>query len=94
MTDKARRADRWRAFYEEDGGLRDLIASMRQAYFERHASLGLSDTDKHYALSMADKIASEIEQHFKRVIDTGVLDEHRSHARRIEALPAARRRFW
>lgn len=91
--DKLHRAQRWQAFYEEPGGLRDVLDGMCQAYFERHASLGVHEHDKQYALSLANKVARELSGHIRTIIDTGKLDEHRDHARKIEALPAKQRRW-
>ena len=91
--DKQHRAARWKAFYEEPGGLRDLIDAMCHAYFERHGSLGVREHDKHYALSLAAKVARELEAHVKGIVDTGAIEAHRAHARRVEELPASRRRW-
>lgn len=91
--DPQHRAARWKAFYDEDGGLRDVIDAMCRAYFDRHASLGVREHDKHYALSLAAKVAREIEGHIRGIVDTGKIDEHRAHARRIEDLPAVKRRW-
>ena len=87
--DKLHRAGRWKAFYDEEGGLRDVLDGMCQAYFERHASLGVKEHDKQYALSLANKVARELQAHIVAIIETGKLEEHRAHARRIEELPAA-----
>lgn len=91
--DKLHRAGRWKAFYDEEGGLRDVLDGMCQAYFERHASLGVKEHDKQYALSLANKVARELQAHIVAIVETGKLEEHRAHARRIEELPAAKRRW-
>lgn len=93
IEDKQHRASRWKAFYEEPGGLRDVIDGMCHAYFERHASLGVKEHDKQYALSLAHKVAREMETHIKGIVDSGTIEAHRAHARRIEELPAAKRRW-
>lgn len=93
IEDKVHRAGRWKAFYEEKGGLRDVIDDMCLSYFERHASLGVRDHDKQYALSLANKVAREIEAHIKSIVDTGTIEAHRAHAKRIEELPAPKRRW-
>ena len=91
--DRLHRASRWKAFYEESAGLKDVIDGMCQAYFERHASLGVKEHDKQYALSLANKIARELQAHIVAIIETGKIEEHRAHARKIEELPAAKRRW-
>ena len=91
--DKLHRAGRWKAFYEEEGGLRDVLDGMCHAYFERHASLKVNEHDKQYALSLANKVARELDAHIRSIVETGKLEAHRDHARRIEQLPAAKRRW-
>lgn len=91
--DPIHRASRWAAFYDEPGGLGEVIQGMRREYFERHASLGLSDQDKRYALSLADKALAEIDRHIRAIVETGKIEAHRDHVKRIEKLPAAQRRW-
>lgn len=93
--DKQHRADRWRQFHGEDGGLADVITKMRHAYFQRHAVLGITadDQSKRHVLALADKILGEIDQHIKGIIASGDIDASREHVRRIEELPKAKRRW-
>lgn len=78
------RAERWRNFYEEDGGLREVIADMRAQYFEKAAGLGVRDTDALLKLSMADKILREMDSYFQGIIKGGqVAADRAAHAQRI-----------
>lgn len=70
-TDAIARGQRWQAFAEEEGGLYDMIASLRRDYFTKVGQLSPGDTDKLLALGMADKIAQEIERKVQSVIETG-----------------------
>jgi hypothetical protein len=65
MTEDAvHRANRWQMFYEEDGGLRETLNTLRQAYFDRAADLMPNDTAQLLKLGMASKIVDQIEATF------------------------------
>lgn len=82
--DPLHRASRWKAFYEEDGGIREVIADIRAQYFAKASSLGVKDTDALLKLSMADKIAQEIDSYFQGIIAGGTVEAERAeHAKRI-----------
>lgn len=83
------RGARWEAFYAEDGGLRDMIAILRQSYFEKVGTLKPGDTKSLEALAMADRIAREIEREVQRVIETGKLREN--EARHVNKIASIRR---
>ena len=92
--DAIHRAARWRDFYEEEGGLRDVLATLRQAYFNRAADLMPNDTAPLLKLGMAAKIVDQIEGHVTHIITAGRLEQAaQDHADRIARLPEARRRF-
>ena len=42
--DAVHRANRWREFYEEESGLRDVLDTLRRAYFDRASELMPNDT--------------------------------------------------
>lgn len=92
--DAIHRAARWQAFYEEDGGLRDMLATLRQAYFDRAADLMPNDTAALLKLGMASKIVDQIDAHVTHIVTAGKLEQAaQDHADRIARLPEARRRF-
>ena len=92
-SDKIARGKRWQAFYNEEGGLKDVIAEMRRAYFERAAHLKPGDIDGLTALSLADRICGEIDGAFRLVIVEGEQEEQaQAHAEKIAKLPQAMRR--
>lgn len=87
------RARRWIAFYQEDGGIGDMIASLRRSYFEKVGTLKPGDHEALAALAMADRIARELDAQVKAIIDAGKIAEaYKEHADKIAALPAAQRR--
>jgi hypothetical protein len=86
-ADAVARGQRWQAFYEETGGLADMIAGLRRSYFEKIGNLKPGDSDSLLALGMADRIARDIEREVQSVIETGKLRAaERDHANRIAAV--------
>lgn len=82
--DPLHRASRWQSFYDEEGGLNDVLSALRRAYFERAQSLGAKDTDGLLKLSIADKIASELDAHIRFIIDGGQVEKDRkAHVERV-----------
>lgn len=85
--DAVARGHRYEQFYAEEGGVRDMILSLRHDYFEKVGALKPSDVDSLRALGMADRIAREIDRKFREVIETGKLREHdQQHANKIAAI--------
>jgi riboflavin synthase alpha subunit len=92
--DAVHRAQRWQMFYEEDGGLREVMQTLRQAYFDRAADLMPNDTAQLLKLGMAAKIVDQIDGHVVHIINAGKIQQAaQDHADRIARLPEARRRF-
>jgi hypothetical protein len=92
--DVVHRASRWREFYEEEGGLRDMLDALRQAYFARAGELMPGDTGALLKLGMAGKIVAQLDEHVRHILTAGRLEQAaQDHAERIAKLPEARRRF-
>jgi len=92
--DIVRRANRWREFYEEEGGLKDVLETLRRAYFDRAGELMPGDTAALLKLGMAAKIVEQVDTHIRHILTAGRLEQAaQDHAERIAKLPEARRRF-
>ena len=92
--DAIHRAARWREFYEEEGGLKDVFETLRRAYFERAGELMPGDSAALLKLGMAAKIVEQIDVHIRQILSAGRLEQAaQNHAERIAKLPEARRRF-
>jgi len=92
--DIVHRANRWREFYEEDGGLRDVLDTLRRAYFDRASELMPNDTAALLKLGMAAKIVDQVDMHIRHILTAGRMEQAaQDHAERIAKLPEARRRF-
>lgn len=84
--DAIQRGKRWEIFYTEIGGVRDMIADLRKAYFEKVSALKPGDTESLQALAMADRIAREIDGQVRSIIETGKMREAEAdHVERIAA---------
>ena len=70
-SDKVERGQRWEQFYNEHGGLRDMIQRIRQSYFEQASAVGHRDNDKLYEFAVADRQARELEREVLQIIATG-----------------------
>lgn len=92
-VDAIARGMRWQAFYGEEGGLADVLATLRRGYFEKAAQVKPGDIDALMALSLADRICAEIDGSFRAVIAHGNTEmEAKRTADRIAAIPAPMRR--
>lgn len=91
------RSHRWRAFYEEQGGIRDMFGHVRETYLARLAEIASKEpwaTDKIVNLSVAQRIVSEVEGLVQAMIaDGAVAEANKAHVEKIEKLPHAKRRF-
>ena len=92
--DIVHRANRWREFYEEEGGLKAVLDMLRGAYFDRASELMPNDTAALLKLGMAAKIVEQVDAHIRHILTAGRLEQAaQDHAERIARLPEARRRF-
>lgn len=95
MSDSVANARRWKVFYEEEGGLRDILSGLRVAYLERMSSVEPWETDKLMKLAVASKVTQAIDSEIRAIMDAGKVEEtRRDHIRKIEKIPAAKRRFF
>lgn len=91
--DPVARGQRWRSFYNETGGLADMIRELRRGYFEKAGHLQPGDIQGLQALSLADRILAEIDGRVRTIIVEGeAAAREREHAAKIAALPEAMRR--
>lgn len=92
--DPQRRAQRWELFYEEEGGLRDILSAMGVAYLERMSSVEPWEAGKLAKLAIANRITKEMDAAVRAIIDAGtVAAAMKAHTDRIEAIPEAKRRW-
>lgn len=94
MIDPVARAQRWKLFYEEEGGLKDILETLRVAYLERLSSVEAYETDKLSKLAIASKVTRAVDAEIRQIIEAGTVEgSRREHVKKIEAIPAAKRRW-
>jgi len=77
-ADAVVRGERWEAFYREEGGLADMIANIRRAYFAKVGELKAGEHEALQMLAVADRLARELEREVLAVIETGKLERSRA----------------
>lgn len=83
-VDAIARGQRWQGFYVEEGGLQDMFANLRRAYFEKVGNTKPGDTQTLLVLGLADKIVREVEREVQTIIETGkIRAAEREHADRV-----------
>lgn len=88
------RGRRWALFYNEDGGLKDILEHIGQTYIQRMSSVEPWEADKLSKLAMANKIVGQVDTVIREIIAAGQVKGHAvEHVRKIESLPAAKRRW-
>lgn len=99
MSDAIIRANRMKQAFDEDGGIKDVLDSIRKAYFERAGQLDptLDPAVKAaalHSLSQASYIVQMVESHLCAIIDTGKLEESNNlFVEKIAGLPTPKRRW-
>jgi hypothetical protein len=91
---KVARAQRWKAFYEEDGGIGDMFARLTLDLTQRAAAIEPWETDKLKKIALSFALARELHGMVKGVVADGQLAEHvNERANRLANIPDAKRRF-
>lgn len=89
MTAEAKiaRAQRWSAFMDEPGGLRDMLAHMTAAHMREAVQCEPWDTDRLKKVALSLKLIGELQQAIQSIADSGKLADHaaREHATRVAA---------
>ena len=94
MIDPIARAQRWALFYNEEGGLKDILEALRLAYLDRMSAVEPWETDKLSKLAVASKVTRAVDDEIRSIIASGtVAATHRDHIRKIEAIPASKRKW-
>ena len=93
--DPIRRGARWKLFLEEEGGINDMLAEIRQTYLENIAKADPSDTATLQVMALAHRVSREFEVMIRQIITAGeVAAKARDHTAKLEKLsPTARRRM-
>lgn len=79
-SDAVERGARWEMFYREQGGLADMLETIRREAFEAAAELDPSDTDKIYYWATADRNIRKLKLRIEGVIISGHAEDDRRRA--------------
>ena len=94
VEDPLHRANRWKPFYAEEGGLKDILAYIGETYLKRMSQVEPWETEKLAKLAMANKITQQIDAMVQAIINDGKVQEHvQKRVKMIEAIPHKARRF-
>lgn len=93
-VDPIQRGRRWEAFYNEEGGLRDMLATIQRTYLERLSHVEPGNTPQLQVLALAARVTRELDGMVQAVIaDANVAERAQEYTTRMQAIPAAQRRF-
>lgn len=95
MVDPIQRGRRWQAFYEEEGGIKEMLAEIRQTYLTRIAACDPNNTEGLRILAMAHRVSVEFDGMITAIVaGADVAEAVKERTSRMQALsPAARRRL-
>ena len=92
--DPLHRANRWKPFYVEEGGLKDILAFIGATLLKRMSQVEPWENEKLANLAIANKITQQIDAMVQAIINDGKVQEHvQKRAKMIEAIPHKARRF-
>lgn len=93
-TDPIQRGRRWEAFWNEDGGLQDMLVEIQATYLERLAAVDPANTEQLRILAMAHRVSKEFEGMVRAIIGgADVAQAAKDYSTRMQAIPAASRRY-
>jgi len=92
--DPLHRANRWKPFYVEEGGLKDILAFIGETLLKRMSQVEPWENEKLANLAIANKITQQIDAMVQAIINDGKVQEHvQKRVKMIEAIPHKARRF-
>lgn len=87
------RGGRWKAFYHEEDGLKDMFAVIRATYLERLALTDPHKLDQLQILALAHKVTQQVEDMVKAIVSNGDFAQaSKEYTSKIQAIPEAKRR--
>ena len=91
---KVARAHRWKAFYEEEGGIGDMFARLTLELTSQAANVEPWETDKLKKIGLSFALTRQLQAMVAGITADGQLAEHvAERANRMANVPEAKRRF-
>lgn len=92
--DPIRRMHRWAAFYEEPGGLREMMGTIRAEYFRRMSSVEPWQVAQLANLAIAAKVTEQLDAMIQSIARDGKIAEAADRqAEKIASIPDYKRRW-
>lgn len=92
--DPIQRGRRWEAFYNEEGGLKDMLETIRQTYLDRLAHVDPANADQLRILATAHRVSREFEGMIRSIISgADVAQASKDYTAKMQAIPEAARRY-
>lgn len=93
--DPIQRGRRWEAFWNEEGGLKDMLVEIQSTYLERLAAVDPANTEQLRVLAMAHRVSKEFEGMIRAIISgADVAQAAKDYTTKMQAIPAASRRYF
>lgn len=87
------RGARWKAFYDEENGLKDMFGTIRATYLDRLAKTEPHKVDQLQILALAHKVTQQVEDMVTAIIANGEFAQaSKEYTSKIQAIPEAKRR--
>ena len=91
--DPIMRGRRWQAFYDEDGGMRDMVDAIGRTYLERMAAVDPWNVEQLQILALAHKVTQQLDGMVKAIVGGAeVAQAAQEYTTRMQGLPASKRR--
>lgn len=92
--DPIMRGRRYEVFFNEEGGLKDMLAEIQQTYLERLSAVEPSNVAQLQVLALAARVTRELEGMIRTIMSgANVAQAAKEHASRMQAIPEAKRRY-
>lgn len=92
--DPIQRGRRWEAFFQEEGGLKDMLVEIQSTYLERLAAVDPANTEQLRILAMAHRVSREFEGMIRAIIaGADVAQAAKEYATKMQAIPAAAKKY-
>ena len=93
-VDPIQRGRRWQAFHEEEGGLKDMLATIKATYLERLASVDPANVDQLQVLALAHKVTCQLEGMVQAIVSgADAAQAALDYTSKMQSIPAAKRRY-
>lgn len=92
--DPIQRGRKWQAFYNEEGGLKDMLDTLEQTYLERMANVSVGNLDGLQTMQLAYKVTQQLRNMVQTIVSgADAAEAAKEYTNRMLAIPAEKRRY-